>query len=87
MKKTVVALVAASALAMSGCVVSPEVHKAHAQELGALGAYHEAEKTAIKAEKARKISAGALVKTTAIKLKADADVKQAKANLDEVLKQ
>lgn len=87
MKKSIIGVAMLALVALSGCAVGPEVHKAQGEELKALGAYHKAEKKAIKADKARTVAAGALVATTAVKMKADADLKQAKANLDEALKQ
>lgn len=85
MKKSIVAMVVVSALFMSGCAVGPEVHKAQAQDAGALKAYHKAEKQAIKAEKANKVAGGAFVATTAAKVLADQELKKAKAALDETL--
>ncbi|MGL5589077.1 MAG: hypothetical protein ACRDDI_13570 [Aeromonas veronii] len=86
MKKSIIC-VAMLAIACTGCAVPVAVHKQQADELKALGAYHKAEKEAVKADKARAVAAGALVATTAIKLKADKDLEQAKASLDEALKQ
>lgn len=86
MKKSILCA-AVLAVMCTGCAVPVSVHKAQGDELKALGAYHKAEKAAIKADKARTVAAGALVATTAFKMKADQDLEQAKTVLDEALKQ
>lgn len=84
MKKSIMVAVVGLGL-LSGCAVGPEVIRDQAGEAGALKAYHRAERTAVRADKAVKVAGGALVAATAIKMKADADLAKAKDELDNTL--